>query len=174
MILVFYPANFRIPILPLFLCSLHLFTNIKFHVFDMFQETNLLAMTSWILCLCVQLFSVELPDKIFYCRSAASFMRAHESSNFIADSSFIDDNVQNLRTSEVETLDKQGTTPNFRFPFGDWSSHPWSKQQQREHSVADRRFPLILELLSKHVEFFIFLVCKNYLYAKFSPSTTEK
>ncbi|CAA2986471.1 U1 small nuclear ribonucleo component SNU71 [Olea europaea subsp. europaea] len=72
-------------------------------------------------------------------RSAASFMRAHESSNFIADSSFIDDNVQNLRTSEVETLDKQGTTPNFRFPFGDWSSHPWSKQQQREHSVADRR-----------------------------------
>lgn len=59
-------------------------------------------------------------------RSAASFMRAHESSNFIADSSF------------METMDKQGTTPNFRFPFGDWSSHPWLKQQQGENGIADR------------------------------------
>ncbi|KAL2550534.1 Tic22-like family protein [Forsythia ovata] len=76
-------------------------------------------------------------------KSTASFLRANTSSNFIADSEFRDDVTQNLGSSEVEKkdnfCDKQGQMLDFRFPFGDWSSHPWLKQQQREKNVAERR-----------------------------------
>ncbi|CAA3010687.1 Cinnamoyl-CoA reductase 1 [Olea europaea subsp. europaea] len=74
-------------------------------------------------------------------RSAASFSRANTSSSFIVDSGFRDDVNQSHRSSEVERKDnfgdKQGRMLDFRFPLGDWSSHPWLKQQQRLSSHQD-------------------------------------
>lgn len=77
-------------------------------------------------------------------RSAASFLRANMSCGFISDSGFRDDVNQSRGISEVERkdnfCDKQGWMLDFRFPSGDWSGHPWLKQQQRKvNSTSEHR-----------------------------------
>lgn len=59
-------------------------------------------------------------------RSAASFQRASESTNCLANSET--DNVSSDLKLEDKLVDKRDQRPDFGFPFGDWFRHPWSKQ----------------------------------------------
>ncbi|KAL5744708.1 hypothetical protein ACOSQ2_027824 [Xanthoceras sorbifolium] len=59
-------------------------------------------------------------------RTAASFLRASESTSYLANSE-TDYCTSDLK-SEDKVLDKHRQSPDFRSPFGDWFSHPRSKQ----------------------------------------------
>jgi len=72
-------------------------------------------------------------------RSAASFLRASKPS--ISESS--SKQLEHLSTSEVDSKNNvdgdQGYQPDFRFPFGDWSTHPWLEAPKKNHNVPDKR-----------------------------------
>ncbi|KAI3458086.1 hypothetical protein Pfo_014749 [Paulownia fortunei] len=77
-------------------------------------------------------------------KSSASFLRAKNPSRLICNSEFGEDaQLQSSATLEVERKDnthaKQGRMLNFQFPFGDWFSHPWLKQQERQQNLLDTR-----------------------------------
>ncbi|KAK6155639.1 hypothetical protein DH2020_009887 [Rehmannia glutinosa] len=77
-------------------------------------------------------------------KSAASFLRAKNPSRLICESEFGEDaQLQRPATFEVERKDKTGDkkeqTLNFQFPFGDWFSHPFLKQQQNQQNLLDTR-----------------------------------
>ncbi|KAH9646770.1 hypothetical protein KPL70_024977 [Citrus sinensis] len=59
-------------------------------------------------------------------RSAASFLRASESTSCLANSET--NNGSSDLKLEDKHLDKRDQRPDFRFPFGDWFRHLWSKQ----------------------------------------------
>ncbi|KAL6508414.1 hypothetical protein OROHE_021956 [Orobanche hederae] len=80
-----------------------------------------------------------------YYRSTASFLRAETPSRLICNSEFGEDAPFHIPdTLEVEKKDKgcakQGRAPNFQFPFGDWFSHPSSKQQEDQQNLLSTRF----------------------------------
>ncbi|PIN16279.1 hypothetical protein CDL12_11065 [Handroanthus impetiginosus] len=75
-------------------------------------------------------------------KSAASFLRAKNPSCLFPNSeSGVNAQLQSPGTSDVErkenTHDKQGR--NFQFPFGDWFTHPWLKQQENQPNPIDTR-----------------------------------
>ncbi|XP_044467884.1 uncharacterized protein LOC123197623 [Mangifera indica] len=69
-------------------------------------------------------------------RSAASFLRASESTSCL-------DNSESNGTSdhqlEDKSLEKHGQTPDFRFPVGDWFSHPRLKQDRQPQKTCTRK-----------------------------------
>lgn len=65
-------------------------------------------------------------------RSAASLMRVSEST------SLMNDFESGFDSRDSQQLDHR-QSPDFRFPFGDWFSHPWSKQHQNQESSLDTR-----------------------------------
>ncbi|KAK2653998.1 hypothetical protein Ddye_013854 [Dipteronia dyeriana] len=69
-------------------------------------------------------------------RTAASFLRASQSSSCLANSE--PDNCTLDRKLEGKVLDKHRQSPDFRFPFGDWFSHPWSKHETESQRVTCR------------------------------------
>ncbi|KAK0595636.1 hypothetical protein LWI29_008547 [Acer saccharum] len=69
-------------------------------------------------------------------RTAASFLRASQSISCLANSE--PDNSTLDPKSEDKVLDKHRQSPDFRFPFGDWFSHPWSKQEAEPQRVTCR------------------------------------
>ncbi|KAL6541557.1 hypothetical protein OROGR_011043 [Orobanche gracilis] len=79
-----------------------------------------------------------------YYRSTASFLRATTPSRLICNSEYGEDAPFHIPdTLEVEKdkgCDKQGRAPNFQFPFGDWCSHPSSKQQEDQQNLLSTRF----------------------------------
>ncbi|KAF8413237.1 hypothetical protein HHK36_001213 [Tetracentron sinense] len=76
-------------------------------------------------------------------RSAASFLKAMESTTTVANSEegcISHGHEWQLGTSEVQ--DNQGqrkSSPDFRFPFGNWFSNPWSKQLKTQIKADTRR-----------------------------------
>ncbi|KAI9160620.1 hypothetical protein LWI28_010042 [Acer negundo] len=69
-------------------------------------------------------------------RTAASFLRASQSISCLANSE--PDNCTLDPKSEDKVLDKHRQSPDFRFPFGDWFSHPWSKREAETQRVTFR------------------------------------
>lgn len=72
------------------------------------------------------------------CRSAASFLRATESTSCLTNSET--DNGTAECKLEDRVLEKHDQRPDFRFPFGDWFSHPWLRREcepRRGSSRAD-------------------------------------
>ncbi|TXG71026.1 hypothetical protein EZV62_005961 [Acer yangbiense] len=69
-------------------------------------------------------------------RTAASFLRASQSISCLANSE--PDNCTLDPKSEDKVLDKHRQSPDFRFPFGDWFSHPWSKHEAEPQRVTCR------------------------------------
>ncbi|KAL7254126.1 hypothetical protein ACSBR1_008512 [Camellia fascicularis] len=77
-------------------------------------------------------------------RSAASLLRASDSSRFVANSeSENNEHLEHHGISELISKDsvhtEQKQRPGFRFPFGDWFGHSLSKQQQKHHNQSDKR-----------------------------------
>ncbi|GER51049.1 Tic22-like family protein isoform 1 [Striga asiatica] len=77
-------------------------------------------------------------------KSTASLLRAQNRSRLISNTGFVEDaQLQSPATLEVEgkdkNHDKQGKTPNFQFPFGDWFAHPFSKEQENQQNLLDTR-----------------------------------
>lgn len=69
-------------------------------------------------------------------RSAASILRA--STRYLTDSKSTHSNSD--PKSEDKALQQQEQRPDFRLPFGDWFSNPWSKQDltpQKSHKVEN-------------------------------------
>ncbi|XP_050385036.1 uncharacterized protein LOC126801658 [Argentina anserina] len=71
-------------------------------------------------------------------RSVASFLRASESTMCLSDSEAVDDHKDSLQTSTSEIQAKDDVQTNTRsksshwFPFGDWFSHMWLKQKDKD------------------------------------------
>ena len=85
-------------------------------------------------------------DFSFYCRSAASFLRASKSLACLANSETENSSKEFLQpsTSEIKVKDdirnNQGTRPDFRLPFGDWFNFQCPKQNhQNEGSSKEPR-----------------------------------
>ncbi|KAL7229863.1 hypothetical protein ACSBR2_008419 [Camellia fascicularis] len=77
-------------------------------------------------------------------RSAASLLRASDSSRFVANSeSENNEHLEHHGISELISKDsvhtEQKQRPGFRFPFGDLFGHSLSKQQQKHHNQSDKR-----------------------------------
>lgn len=77
-------------------------------------------------------------------RSAASLLRASDSSRLVANSeSENNERLEHHGISELISKDsvhtEQKQRPGFRFPFGDWFGHSLSKQQQKHHNQSDKR-----------------------------------
>ncbi|KAL0400682.1 UNVERIFIED_CONTAM: hypothetical protein Slati_4098100 [Sesamum latifolium] len=77
-------------------------------------------------------------------KSAASFLRAQNPSRLISNSEFGEvaevqkpGNLEAVRKDN--THDRQGWTMNFQFPFGDWLSHPWLKQPEKQQDLSNTR-----------------------------------
>ncbi|XWS37890.1 hypothetical protein CRYUN_Cryun19dG0084200 [Craigia yunnanensis] len=70
-------------------------------------------------------------------RSAASFLRASESATCLSNPE------TDSGTSELKLIDDvkadNGQRQDFRFPFGDWFSHPWLKQEGKPKQRSDAR-----------------------------------
>ncbi|KAL3653570.1 hypothetical protein CASFOL_003251 [Castilleja foliolosa] len=71
-------------------------------------------------------------------------LRAKTPPHVICNSEFGEDGkLLSPPTLEVErkdkTRDNQGRPPNFKFPFGDWFSHPLLKQQENQQNLFDKR-----------------------------------
>ncbi|KAL1552826.1 hypothetical protein AAHA92_13578 [Salvia divinorum] len=69
----------------------------------------------------------------FQRKSAAAFQRARNPSHLISNSESEEDAQLTKPNSLVETKDSarhKQQRLSFQFPFGDWSSNPWSKQQE--------------------------------------------
>ncbi|KAH6835036.1 Tic22-like family protein [Perilla frutescens var. hirtella] len=79
----------------------------------------------------------------FQRKSAAAFLRARNPPHTIANSNFGEDAQLTKPDSLVETKNsthhKQQQRLNFQFPFGDWSSHPWLKQQENQQNQSCSR-----------------------------------
>lgn len=79
----------------------------------------------------------------FYCRSAASFLRASKSIACLANPEITNNrkDILHNRTSELNSKDdvqtNQGNRPYFQFPFGDWFSPQWSKQKNQNESSSE-------------------------------------
>ncbi|CAB4271497.1 unnamed protein product [Prunus armeniaca] len=75
-------------------------------------------------------------------RSAASFLRASQSSNRLANREAVNDNKDSLHcsTSEVKLNDdiqtNKGNKLDLRFPFGDWFSHLLLKQKDQTEELS--------------------------------------
>ncbi|KAL0304334.1 UNVERIFIED_CONTAM: hypothetical protein Sradi_6301500 [Sesamum radiatum] len=76
--------------------------------------------------------------------SAASFLRAQNPSRLISNSEFGEvaevqkpGNLEAVRKDN--THDRQGWMSNFQFPFGDWLSHPWLKQPEKQQDLSNTR-----------------------------------
>ncbi|KAG8381244.1 hypothetical protein BUALT_Bualt06G0102300 [Buddleja alternifolia] len=76
-------------------------------------------------------------------KSEASFLRAKKPSHLISDSECREDaRLQSPCTPDMERKDNNANGeqgPNFQFPFGDWFSNPWSKQQEKQETLLDTR-----------------------------------
>lgn len=83
------------------------------------------------------------------CRSAASLLRDSTSTSYLSNSEIESENAdsQLLGTSDpnfkADIQADQRRKQGFWFPFGDWFSHPWSKQHDKLQSRSDRRCHLI-------------------------------
>lgn len=84
------------------------------------------------------LFSCRFIIVMSLCRSAAAFLRARNPSPLVSNSEFGEDAQLTKPASLTETKDsthqKQQQRLNFQFPFGDWSSHPWSKPHENQQN----------------------------------------
>lgn len=76
-------------------------------------------------------------------RTEASFLRASESSNSIADSELEINNPECPSTSKVEPEDNlqisQRQQRDFQFPFGDWLTNPWLEPLKKQQRLPDKR-----------------------------------
>ena len=71
------------------------------------------------------------------CRSAVSFLRASETTTCLSNPE-TDSNTSELKlVDDVKADDEQ--RQDFRFPFGDWFSHPWLKQEGKPKQRSDAR-----------------------------------
>ncbi|KAK2983588.1 hypothetical protein RJ640_023122 [Escallonia rubra] len=106
-----------------------------------------------LLCLCSSILYVPYEKKeerlkgktlpyVYIARSAASLLRASESSRLLENSELGSDckQLQHFSTVEVESKAnaQEEQRSDFQFPFGDWFSHPWSKSRQKHQSPSDR------------------------------------
>ncbi|XP_073125914.1 uncharacterized protein [Henckelia pumila] len=71
-------------------------------------------------------------------KSAASFLRVEEPCNLISNSKFVEDTQVPSPATSSNADGKQGHLRDFRFPFGDWFSHPWLKQHNQQNIVNSR------------------------------------
>ncbi|GAB2265146.1 hypothetical protein Dimus_000211 [Dionaea muscipula] len=69
-------------------------------------------------------------------RSAASLLKASQSSKEIHGelTGHLESSKQDVEADSEAT---HGQQPDFRFPFGDWSKHPWSRQQDKQKHSTD-------------------------------------
>ncbi|KAE9464816.1 hypothetical protein C3L33_03271, partial [Rhododendron williamsianum] len=87
-------------------------------------------------------FTAEFKNVFIWCRTAASLLRALESSGSVTNSELRNSKcLQHHGTSELTLKDsvqaKQGQRLSSRFPFGDWCRHPFSNQPR--HNQSDKR-----------------------------------
>ncbi|KAJ0043445.1 hypothetical protein Pint_17555 [Pistacia integerrima] len=83
-------------------------------------------------------------------RSAASFLRASESTSCLANSG--SDNGTSDHQLEDNRLEKHGQRPDFRFPFGDWFSHPWLKQDHQSRNTSSRANTSSIECTKQNLQ----------------------
>ncbi|KAL1552831.1 hypothetical protein AAHA92_13582 [Salvia divinorum] len=75
-------------------------------------------------------------------KSAAAFQRARNPSHLISNSESEEDAQLTKPNSPAETKDSarhKQQRLSFQFPFGDWSSNPWSKQQEDQQNPLGTR-----------------------------------
>lgn len=76
-------------------------------------------------------------------RTEASFLRASESSNSIADAESEINNPEYPCTSKVEPEDNlqisRRQQRDFQFPFGDWLTNPWLEPLKKQQRLPDKR-----------------------------------
>ncbi|KAG6409863.1 hypothetical protein SASPL_127905 [Salvia splendens] len=80
----------------------------------------------------------------FQRKSAAAFQRARNPSHLVSNSESEEDALLTKPNSLMETKDStchKQQRLSFQFPFGDWSSNPWSKQQEDQQNPLDARDP---------------------------------
>ncbi|XP_031269581.1 uncharacterized protein LOC116128051 [Pistacia vera] len=83
-------------------------------------------------------------------RSAASFLRASESTSCLANSG--SDNGTSDHQLEDKRLEKHGQRPDFRFPFGDWFSHPWLKRDHQSQNTSSRTNTSSIECTKQNLQ----------------------
>ncbi|XP_030533174.1 uncharacterized protein LOC115742813 [Rhodamnia argentea] len=76
-------------------------------------------------------------------RSAASLIRASDLTHYLGDRGIITDESSQESTDKLALEENHHVDPgqkaDFRFPFGDWLRHPWSKEQQKLQKEAGAR-----------------------------------